>query len=74
MSISYEDDSAVIPPPEKGGGLMSRGFIGLLMTQLFGAANDNIFRWLVIGVGKYMVPPENVALVLTVGTACFVMP
>ena len=74
MSTSYEDDSARIPPPEKGGGLMSRGFIGLLMTQMFGAANDNIFRWLVIGVGKQMVEPGNIGKVLAIGTAAFVLP
>ena len=32
--------------------LMSTTFIGLLLTQFLGATNDNILRWLVIGIGK----------------------
>ena len=32
--------------------LMSLTFIGLLLTQFLGATNDNILRWLVIGLGK----------------------
>lgn len=73
MPLSYESESALLPPPKKSGGVMSRGFVGLLMTQMFGATNDNIFRWLVIGVGKEMMP-NNVGWVLAVGTACFVLP
>ena len=33
-------------------GLLSPSFLGLLLTQLLGATNDNILRWLVIGIGK----------------------
>ena len=32
--------------------LLSTTFIGLLLTQFLGATNDNILRWLVIGIGK----------------------
>ena len=35
-----------------GGSLFSAGFLGLLGTQFLTALNDNIFRWLVIGIGK----------------------
>ena len=35
-----------------GGSLASAGFWGLLATQFLTALNDNIFRWLVIGIGK----------------------
>jgi len=60
------------------GGLSSASFLGLLFTQLLTAVNDNAFRWLVIGVGKQILTQagaqEDVALVLTAGTACFVLP
>jgi len=57
-----------------GGGLVSASFLGLLFTQFLGATNDNILRWLVIGVGKDYVTKENVGNVLMAGTACFVLP
>ena len=44
-----------------------------MVTQLLGATNDNVFRWLVIGIGKRHLP-DNVGLVLMAGTACFVLP
>ena len=57
-----------------GGGLRSLSFQGLLFTQLLTATNDNIFRWLAIGIGKDYVTPSNVGLILMAGTACFVLP
>lgn len=54
--------------------LFSRSFVGLLTTQLLGTVNDNIFRWLVIGIGKRLVSPDDVSLVLTIGTVTFVGP
>jgi acyl-[acyl-carrier-protein]-phospholipid O-acyltransferase/long-chain-fatty-acid--[acyl-carrier-protein] ligase len=35
-----------------GGGLTSSAFLGLLATQILTALSDNIFRWLVVGIGK----------------------
>jgi len=71
-AVHAEDRKAV------QGGLASASFLGLLVTQLLTAVNDNAFRWLVIGVGKQMLEQrgagEDVALVLTAGTACFVLP
>jgi len=55
-------------------GLYSRSFVGLLITQFFTAANDNIFRWLVIGVAKDYVEPSQIGMVLMAGTICFVAP
>ena len=55
-------------------GLQSRSFIGLLLTQLLTAINDNVFRWLVIGVGKDFVSNEEIRTILMAGTACFVLP
>ncbi len=55
------------------GSLRNASFIGLLLTQLLTATNDNVFRWLVIGIGKDYYP-DNVSGVLTAGSACFLLP
>jgi 1-acyl-sn-glycerol-3-phosphate acyltransferase len=55
-------------------GLWSPSFIGLLIVIFLGAANDNIFRWLAIGMGKESVDPENIRHVLMIGSVAFVMP
>ena len=54
--------------------MRSKSFLGLLLTQLLTAVNDNVFRWLVIGVGKDFVSTESVSNILMAGTACFVLP
>lgn len=54
-------------------GLWSASFVGLLATQLLTAMNDNIFRWLVIGIGKQLAP-NHVGAVLALGTGFFVLP
>ena len=53
--------------------LVSASFLGLLLTQFLGATNDNILRWLVIGIGKDY-PGVNVSHLLALGTAVFVLP
>ena len=53
--------------------LVSASFLGLLLTQFLGATNDNILRWLVIGIGKDY-PGVNVSNLLALGTAVFVLP
>jgi len=55
-------------------GLLSTSYIGLLVTQFLGAVNDNMFRWLVVPIGKDLVGQEKAALALSVGLACFVLP
>ena len=62
------------PSAVDGRGLLTASFIGLLFTQLLTAINDNIFRWLVIGIGKDYVDASHVGMILTAGTACFVVP
>ncbi len=52
----------------------SVSFMALLLTQLLTAINDNVFRWLAIGVGKDYVDQSQVGLILMAGTACFVVP
>ena len=58
--------------------LLSATFLGLLFTQFLGATNDNILRWLVIGIGKqYFIEnghPERISVVLSAGSACLVLP
>ena len=52
--------------------------MGLLVTQFLGAINDNMFRWLVVPISKGIIEQtygeEHVALALSAGLACFVLP
>ncbi len=59
--------------PAKGG-LGSPSFIGLVVTQLLTAVNDNLFRWLAVGIGKDYVDESQHSNILMAGTACFVLP
>ncbi len=70
-SLAGDDELAAVPRERT---LRSKGFQGLLFTQLLGAANDNILRWLVIGVGKNHVDKSQVGWILMAGTASFVLP
>ncbi len=55
--------------------LKSLTFVGLLLTQFLGATNDNILKWLAIGIGKQYFPaPSQMSFVLAVGSACLVLP
>jgi acyl-[acyl-carrier-protein]-phospholipid O-acyltransferase/long-chain-fatty-acid--[acyl-carrier-protein] ligase len=64
--------------PDSGNGLCSRSFIGLLITQFLGAINDNMFRWLVVPIGKSIIEQkygsESFDVALPAGLACFVLP
>ncbi len=55
-------------------GIGSLSFIALLLTQLLTAINDNVFRWLAIGIGKDYVDQSQIGVILMAGTACFVVP
>ena len=57
-----------ITPPNAG------GFRPLLALRAVTVINDNVLRWLAIGLGKKAVAGGQVALVLTIGTAGFVLP
>lgn len=50
------------------------GFNPLLALRVLTVVNDNVLRWLAIGLGKKAVASGQVALVLTIGTAGFVLP
>jgi len=54
--------------------LLAGSFLGLLITQFLGAANDNILRWLVIGIGKQIVPEGQESWIISIGSAAFVLP
>jgi len=62
------------PEPTARRALWNRSFVGLLATQFLGAANDNMFRWLVVPIGKDLVGSQRAALALSAGLACFVLP
>jgi acyl-[acyl-carrier-protein]-phospholipid O-acyltransferase/long-chain-fatty-acid--[acyl-carrier-protein] ligase len=53
--------------------LVGKSFLGLLFTQFLGATNDNILRWLVIGIGKDYAGVD-VNLLLGLGMGVFVLP
>lgn len=69
------------------GGVFSLSFLALVATQFFVSLNDNMFRWLVVPVGKELIAkdwakmPEVIqqwvepeALALSLGLACFTLP
>lgn len=64
----------VVPGHGRGGGLASRSFIGLLITQMLGAMNDNIFRWLVVPIGKDLVGEQYKTLAVSAGLALLILP
>ena len=53
------------------GGVGSRSFMGLILTQLLGAANDNMFRWFAVCVAQ---PHLGNEAALTIGLALFTVP
>ena len=54
---------------------MSTSFVGLLATQLLSVINDNVFRWLVIGIGKGLIlNASNESAILMIGSNCFILP
>ncbi|MGE3780065.1 MAG: MFS transporter [Pirellulaceae bacterium] len=69
-----EAPSALRSAPPPTAGLLSASFVGLLCTQLLTAVNDNVFRWLVIGIGKDYVDKTQESVILMAGTTSFVLP
>ncbi|MEY3204484.1 MAG: Bifunctional protein Aas, partial [Planctomycetota bacterium] len=49
-------------------------FVALLTLRVLTVLNDNLLRWLAIGLGKRAAGAAGTALVLTIGTAGFVLP
>ena len=62
-----------VPPAS----LWNRGFIALLVTQFMVSFNDNVFRWLIIPIGKYCKgwnTESGKTLVLSLGAVTFLLP
>lgn len=72
MDASLENESAI----ESGKtSLWTRGFIALLVTQFMVALNDNIFRWLIIPIGKCAIGwSDNPDAIRTIGSLAFLVP
>ncbi len=66
---SAADSRGILPP------LWTKGFIALLITQFFVALNDNIFRWLIIPIGKCAVGwSDKTDMIRTIGSLAFLIP
>jgi len=67
-------------PVGHAAGAVAKGFRSLLLLRMLTVTNDNVLRWLAIGLGKRAVAgagptvAASTALVLTMGTAGFVLP
>lgn len=72
MRPTEVNHAPALPLPQAG--LRSATFLGLLFTQLLGATNDSITRWLVIGIGKQNFTEENASQMLVAGSVCFILP
>ncbi len=57
--------------PELRGGAFTPSMIGLLLTQMLGAFNDNLFRWFAVKAAQTTMDPETA---LSVGLASFTLP
>ena len=52
-------ESPTTPFADGRGGLWSVSFVALLVTQFLVALNDNMFRWLLIPIGKDLIGEDN---------------
>jgi acyl-[acyl-carrier-protein]-phospholipid O-acyltransferase/long-chain-fatty-acid--[acyl-carrier-protein] ligase len=62
------------PTREGRDDLWSRSLISLLCMQACTVVNDNVFRWLAVGIGKRFVEPKYESAVLAAGALAFVVP
>lgn len=76
--ISVQEDGVSSKTPRQS--LLSWSFLGLLVTQFTVALNDNIFRWLLVPIGKarlgafYGDYSRGADIALTVGGLMFLIP
>jgi len=63
---------ATLPVADGRVDVYSRSFLALVATQFFVSLNDNMFRWLIVPIGKELLPSSETALAL--GLACFTLP
>ncbi len=62
------------PTREGRDDLWSPSLISLLCMQACTVVNDNVFRWLAVGIGKRFVEPKYESAVLSAGALAFVIP
>ncbi|MHC4880614.1 MAG: acyl-[ACP]--phospholipid O-acyltransferase, partial [Planctomycetota bacterium] len=60
-----------LPDSMSPGNLFSRGYLGLLATQLLGALNDNMFRWFAVCVAQPRLGNDEA---ISIGLAAFTLP
>ncbi len=66
--------AAAAPVADTRGGLWTRSFLGLLVTQFLVSLNDNMFRWLIVPIGMDLLGAEHANRALSLGLACLVLP
>ncbi|MDX1963402.1 MAG: MFS transporter [Pirellulales bacterium] len=55
--------------------LWNRSFVGLLAAQALGTVNDNIFRWMVVGLAlKFATSASHQSMLIGIGTICLTLP
>jgi acyl-[acyl-carrier-protein]-phospholipid O-acyltransferase/long-chain-fatty-acid--[acyl-carrier-protein] ligase len=79
--LSHPSESAPVAPaaaPDEvasaGARLWNRSFVGLVVTQLLGCINDNIFKWLSVCFAMGPAGGMKSDLALALGGACFTLP
>lgn len=74
--MSVGETSAAIDalPHERREGIASRSFVCLVITQILGTLNDNMFKWLAVPVGIHLLGPNSDAFCLSLGSFCFTLP
>jgi acyl-[acyl-carrier-protein]-phospholipid O-acyltransferase / long-chain-fatty-acid--[acyl-carrier-protein] ligase len=65
-------DAASAAPVAAARGLLTRSFAALLVTQFMVSLNDNMFRWLIVPIGKDVM--EDADLARALGLAAITLP
>ncbi len=73
MHAAGNDSPSHIQEDDKVG-ILSASFMGLLITQFLGVFNDNLFKWFATYVGIEMLGKQYKEMILSVGSALFVLP
>jgi acyl-[acyl-carrier-protein]-phospholipid O-acyltransferase / long-chain-fatty-acid--[acyl-carrier-protein] ligase len=70
-TLAAETPQVEIPETVPRGGIGSLSLIGLLLTQLLGAMNDNMFRWFAVCLAMPALGKDEA---LSIGLAAFTLP
>jgi acyl-[acyl-carrier-protein]-phospholipid O-acyltransferase/long-chain-fatty-acid--[acyl-carrier-protein] ligase len=71
MNAIGELSSSAAAPSNREEALWSTSFVALLITQFTVALNDNMFRWLIVPIGKELLGQDTA---LWAGALCFLAP